>query len=223
MVISSLSTSFTYRATHPCRPLTSNQYFLPPFERGSQLGNFLSFCSRVLTVPVVEYGHSCCESSLSRVQSQAAVISAIEHLGEITSAVFFPQATMPVVHVNGTSRAVMAGLDIRTVQELMGHSTMTMRYAHLSPAHLRAAVNKASLRVIAAKTQIGTESNAMGKFTDGEQPLTEPVGIYLRKVGGAERVRTAVSRFCSESDASATERDQERSSEQPDEAIQGLA
>lgn len=41
----------------------------------------------------------------------------------------------------------MAGVDIRTVQELMGHSTitMTMRYAHLSPAHLKAAVNQASL------------------------------------------------------------------------------
>ena len=36
------------------------------------------------------------------------------------------------------SRAVMAGVDIETVQELMGHSTitMTMRCAHLSPAHL---------------------------------------------------------------------------------------
>lgn len=35
------------------------------------------------------------------------------------------------------SRLVMAGVDIRTVQELMGHKsiTMTMRYAHLSPKH----------------------------------------------------------------------------------------
>src|SRR5207253_3594841 len=51
------------------------------------------------------------------------------------------------------SRAVMAGVDIRTVQELMGHSTitMTMRYTHLSPAHLRAAVNKASLGALAGK------------------------------------------------------------------------
>ena len=40
------------------------------------------------------------------------------------------------------SRLVMAGVDIRTVAELMGHQTiqMTMRYAHLAPAHGLAAV-----------------------------------------------------------------------------------
>lgn len=40
------------------------------------------------------------------------------------------------------SRLVMAGVDLRTVQELAGHKTITvtMRYAHLSPAHQRAAV-----------------------------------------------------------------------------------
>lgn len=40
------------------------------------------------------------------------------------------------------SRLVMAGVDIRTVQELMGHKTisMTLRYAHLSPAHKRKAI-----------------------------------------------------------------------------------
>ncbi len=42
------------------------------------------------------------------------------------------------------SRLVMAGVDLRTVQELMGHKTiqMTTRYAHLAPAHTLAAVEK---------------------------------------------------------------------------------
>lgn len=45
------------------------------------------------------------------------------------------------------SRLVMAGVDIRTVQELMGHKSilMTMRYAHLAPDHQRAAVEKLDL------------------------------------------------------------------------------
>jgi integrase len=40
------------------------------------------------------------------------------------------------------SRLVMAGVDLRTVQELMGHKTiaMTLRYAHLSPDHKRKAI-----------------------------------------------------------------------------------
>ena len=42
------------------------------------------------------------------------------------------------------SRLVMAGVDLRTVAVLMGHKTiqMTMRYAHLAPAHAAAAVQK---------------------------------------------------------------------------------
>lgn len=40
------------------------------------------------------------------------------------------------------SHLVMLGVDLKTVQELMGHKTieMTLRYAHLSPAHKRSAV-----------------------------------------------------------------------------------
>ncbi|MGH9604282.1 MAG: tyrosine-type recombinase/integrase [Terracidiphilus sp.] len=40
------------------------------------------------------------------------------------------------------SRLVMAGVSLKTVQELMGHKTiqMTARYAHLSPSHLQNAV-----------------------------------------------------------------------------------
>jgi len=38
----------------------------------------------------------------------------------------------------------MAGVDIRTVQELMGHKSivMTMRYSHLSDVHKREAINR---------------------------------------------------------------------------------
>lgn len=40
------------------------------------------------------------------------------------------------------SRLVMAGVDLRTVQERMGHKSMqmTIRYAHLAPKHTLAAV-----------------------------------------------------------------------------------
>jgi site-specific recombinase XerD len=44
------------------------------------------------------------------------------------------------------SRLVMAGVDLRTVQELLGHKSiaMTVRYSHLAPAHTLAAVERLS-------------------------------------------------------------------------------
>jgi integrase len=96
------------------------------------------------------------------------------------------------------SRAVMAGVDIRTVQELMGHSTvtMTMHYAHLSPAHLREAVNKASLGAIASKTGSKTGSDEISSQKAGLPPIAEVTDIPARMGGGAGRVRTAASQFC---------------------------
>ena len=100
------------------------------------------------------------------------------------------------------SRAVMAGVDIRSVQELMGHSTitMTMRYAHLSPAHLRAAVNKASLGPLACKTEAGTGSKTgsseIGTVRMERPEITEATENLAGSVGGAERGRTAASQFC---------------------------
>jgi integrase len=62
------------------------------------------------------------------------------------------------------SRLVMAGVDIRTVQELMGHLTitMTLRYSHLAPQHQLAAVQRLCDTVATQKgaTDSRTDSSA---------------------------------------------------------------
>jgi len=59
------------------------------------------------------------------------------------------------------SRLVMAGVDLRTVQELMRHKTikMTLRYTHLSPTHTLEAVNKLCLTNQASSTRTSTDKN----------------------------------------------------------------
>jgi len=70
------------------------------------------------------------------------------------------------------SRLVMAGVDIRTVQELLGHKTiaMTVRYSHLAPQHTLAAVQRLDTRTAASTdtttdtaglSAVGTESAAL--------------------------------------------------------------
>ncbi len=59
------------------------------------------------------------------------------------------------------SRLAMAGADIRTIQELMGHKTlaMTLRYAHLSPAHKLDAVQKLNRPKTEAPTDTTTDTS----------------------------------------------------------------
>ena len=54
------------------------------------------------------------------------------------------------------SRLILAGANIRTVQELAGHKTitMTMRYSHLEPAHKRQAVELLDAEVTAKVTTV---------------------------------------------------------------------
>lgn len=61
------------------------------------------------------------------------------------------------------SRLVMAGVDLRTAAELMGHKRiqMTMRYAHLAPAHKLAAVQKLSSYNAAIEKRIDVVSNQL--------------------------------------------------------------
>ena len=81
------------------------------------------------------------------------------------------------------SRLVMAGVDIRTVAQLMGHSTiqMTMRYAHLAPEHNQSAVDR--LVPVASKT-VTTQNVTATKSATGQNDRRRQVeksGIRLIK------------------------------------------
>jgi integrase len=55
------------------------------------------------------------------------------------------------------SHLVMAGVDLKTVQELLGHKSfeMTLRYAHLSPDHKKAALDILCKRMVTIWSQKG--------------------------------------------------------------------
>jgi site-specific recombinase XerC len=57
------------------------------------------------------------------------------------------------------SRLVVAGVDLRTVQELGGWRTLSMvqRYAHLAPDHLAAAVEK----IVPTSAEVGVGASAV--------------------------------------------------------------
>ncbi len=83
------------------------------------------------------------------------------------------------------SRLVMAGVDLRTVQELMGHKTlqMTLRYSHLSPAHQLDAVQR--LNRVATDTATDTTPPAAEPAVGGtaevlEFPMKENGGAWTR-------------------------------------------
>jgi site-specific recombinase XerD len=63
---------------------------------------------------------------------------------EVISAAGIPDYTWHTNRHTFASRLVMAGVDLRTVQELLGHKsiTTTLRYAHLAPTHQLAAVQR---------------------------------------------------------------------------------
>ena len=68
------------------------------------------------------------------------------------------------------SRLVMAGVDLRTVQELMGHETiaMTLRYSHLSPAHKLEAVQRLARGRTATATATAPEPAKAAQEAGGQ-------------------------------------------------------
>lgn len=93
--------------------------------------------------------------SLARSDSQRlfypcrdAFRSAYKRTGLVT-----PQQLTHVLRHTFASHFVMSGGDILTLQRILGHSSiaMTMRYAHLSPNHLSAAVNLNPLALLSGQ------------------------------------------------------------------------
>ena len=66
----------------------------------------------------------------------------------------------------------MAGVDLRTFQELMGHKTivMTIRYSHLAPSHQKEAIERlvstASQSAKLVPTCTTTDTSDFGRDTD---------------------------------------------------------
>jgi integrase len=67
-----------------------------------------------------------------------------EWFGDAVEEAGVVRATPHTLRHTFASRLVMDGVDLRTVQQFLGHSSivMTMRYAHLSPEHGKAAIER---------------------------------------------------------------------------------
>ena len=79
------------------------------------------------------------------------------------------------------SRRVMAGVDLVTVKEFLGHADIqtTMRYSHLAPGHLRAAINRGALSetLTATRTEAYVGERREVKPMDHVDFMARPAGI----------------------------------------------
>ena len=102
------------------------------------------------------------------------------------------------------SHLVMKGVDLRTVQELLGHKTleMTLRYSHLAPEHKQKAVDKLNDLTCApnllSATDPGAELDRNGNHLEvrvaaGDAQVAAKAGSSEMEAGGIEPPKTGNS------------------------------
>jgi integrase len=76
------------------------------------------------------------------------------------------------------SRRIMAGVDLVSVKEILGHLDIqtTLRYAHLAPGHLRDAVNRGSLTGTVTKT-VTSQEGKQGEEMQHIDYVVRPEGL----------------------------------------------
>ena len=92
------------------------------------------------------------------------------------------------------SRRVMAGVDLVSVKEILGHRDIqtTLRYDHLAPGHLRDAVNRGSLSGTVTKT-VTTERREVKESTKVVDLVVRPEGLEPPTLGSEVRCSIQLS------------------------------
>ena len=125
---------------------------------------WIDFHTRVLTVPRSKHGELrhilLNDNAVNALQAAKAQAGGSPHVflnryggrlcgprkwfDDAIAAAGIPNYTWHTNRHTFASRLVMAGVDLRTVQELLGHKSIatTLRYAHLAPTHQLAAVQR---------------------------------------------------------------------------------
>ncbi len=168
----------------------------------------ISFESQTLTIPLPKGGRTRhvplsqealgILRSLNSFLSSPWVFSGIKsHLQPMDSRAFLRRAFEPVLKKAGiqdaswhtlrhttASRLIMAGVPLPTVKEVLGHRDIqtTLRYAHLAPSHIQAAMEKGSLSNIGIGT--GSKTGSASKVRKEER--TQVVDL----IGAPDRNRT---------------------------------
>ncbi len=93
-------------------------------------------------------------------------------------------ASWHILRHTTASRLVMAGVPLPTVKEILGHRDIqtTLKYAHLSPGHIQAAIEKGSL----ANLELQTGSKTGSGWEERQSNVTQVVD----SIGAPDRSRT---------------------------------